>query len=192
MVHRIKFTLLIVLLSFCSCKHPDSSTEAPLTKLKQPIVDTEASQFTLPNLSHELKSLKDYRGKTVILNFWALWCAPCMAELPALSKMQQELSENGVSVVAINVDAPSKADEVRKTIKDNGYLFETLLDSEMTTVNNYGVTGFPETVFIDAEGKFFALRDPDEDILSTKFIRDREWGSETYLSIFRNYLADHK
>lgn len=168
-----------------ACDWLPGSTTTPLSRLEQPPAGTPAPSFTLPNISGQQKSLSDYKGKRVILNFWALWCAPCVAELPALSSLQQQLSTSDAVVVAINVDAPSKKDEVLQHVQQNGFAFETLLDPELSTVNQYGVTGFPETVFIDQQGGFLAVVDPNTKSLVTKFVGDRAWGSKAFVDLFR-------
>lgn len=168
-----------------SCDWIPGNQETPLSRMAQPPAGTLAPVFTLPNIANQQKSLNDYRGKRVILNFWALWCAPCVAELPALSTLQQQLNNSNTVVVAINVDAPNKKDEVIKYVQTHNFAFETLLDPELSTVNRYGVTGFPETVFIDENGYFFSIVDPDHRKLVTKFVGDRAWGNKEFVDLFR-------
>ena len=168
-----------------SCELLDSSSSS-FSSDGEPVAGDSAPDFQLTTLDGKNKTLQDYRGKTVILNFWALWCPPCVSELPALSNLQEELKDSDVVVLTINVDSPEQLDKVKAHLAENNFSFQTLLDPELSSVNKYGVTGFPETVFIDKNGKFFAVMDPTSNKASAKFIRDRQWDSPPYVDLFRS------
>lgn len=184
---KLSKLLVTAMLSFyvTACDWLPGSANAPLSRLEQPPAGSEAPDFNLPNIDGEQKSLGSYRGKKVILNFWALWCAPCVAELPALNSLQQKLDDNTI-IVAINVDAPNKRGDVIQHLKQNGFVFETLFDPELTTVNQYGVTGFPETIFLDQNSNFSAIVDPKTRSLTTKVIGDRKWDEKEYVELFNS------
>lgn len=126
-------------------------TEKP-EEIKKPEADIAfgelAPDFTLLNLDDEEISLSDYRGKIVLLNFWATWCGFCDAEMPDLNKLDDE--NDDVVVLAVNVGESKST--VEKYITKGGYEFEVVLDNKEQIVRTYLVGGFPTSYFIDEEG----------------------------------------
>lgn len=86
-----------------------------LTKTGAPQIETATlerlfnTQFA--DLTNQQQALKAYRGKVIVLNFWATWCPPCRQEMPAFSKIQDTLGENGIQVVGVGIDSPSAIKE---------------------------------------------------------------------------------
>lgn len=98
-------------------------------------------------------TLEDFRGRIVLLNLWATWCAPCVRELPALDKLQAQLEPAGVSVVALSVDREG-ADAVRRFYAQNGIRnLKVYVDPTMGAQNAFGADGFPTTILIDKLGR---------------------------------------
>jgi len=95
-------------------------------------------------------TLKDLRGKTVVLNFWATWCPPCVQEMPSLVQMQKKLADRGITVMAVSVDADESA--YRKFIADHKVELLTVRDPAQKSSNLYGTFKFPETYIIDRSG----------------------------------------
>jgi peroxiredoxin len=95
-------------------------------------------------------SLHDYRGKVVVLNFWATWCAPCVEEMPSLMKMQGELG-NKVTVLAVSTDASESS--YRQFLSDRHIRLLTAWDGAQKSNEAYGTVKFPETYIIDKHGK---------------------------------------
>jgi peroxiredoxin len=109
-----------------------------------------ASEFALVDLSGKTHRLDDYRGKIVLLNFWATWCKPCTTEMPAMQACYDKLREKGFVVLAINeLEDDTK---VREHIKQYGHTFPVLMDRDNQVANQYGVYGLPVSVFIDEKG----------------------------------------
>lgn len=108
----------------------------------------EAPDFTLKNLAGEEVSLSDYRGKIVLINFWATWCMWCDKEMPDLQRIQDENED----LVVLAVDVMEKEDEVKKYIEKGKYTFEVVLDEEGEIAQTYLVSGFPTSYFVDEEG----------------------------------------
>lgn len=99
------------------------------------------------------KTLKDFRGKTVLLNLWATWCAPCREEMPSLDRLQQELGSDVFQVVALAVDRTG-LDSARKFLE--GINVKSLaLYADPTTRSGSALkaVGMPTTILIDAEGR---------------------------------------
>lgn len=136
-----------------------------------------APEFSLNDLSGQKRSLADYKGKVVLLNFWATWCPPCLAELPALNRVAKKYKDKGLRVVTISCDSPDELEKVKKLQTENSYEFDILLDSEIATPSKYGVTGFPESFFIGANGQYLNFNDPEAKQITQRIISEREWDS---------------
>ncbi|MEI8013567.1 MAG: redoxin domain-containing protein [Nitrospira sp.] len=116
-----------------------------------PAVGMQAEDFRLTDLTGKEQSLSQYRGKVVLLNFWATWCKPCTTEMPAMQTAYDKLREKGFVVLAVNeLEDDAK---VREHIKQYGHTFPVLMDRDNKVANQFGVFGLPVTVFIDQEGR---------------------------------------
>lgn len=115
-----------------------------------PAVGTAAEDFRLVDLEGKQQSLDQYRGKIVLVNFWATWCKPCTTEMPAMQTTYDKLRGKGFVVLAINEleDEP----KVREHITQYGHTFPVLLDRDNKVANQFGVFGLPVSVFIDEKG----------------------------------------
>ena len=115
-----------------------------------PAVGMEAEDFQLTDLDGKPNRLSQYRGKIVLLNFWATWCKPCTTEMPAMQRTYDRLREKGFVVLAVN-ELEDDA-EVREHIKQYGHTFPVLMDRDNKVANQFGVYGLPVSVFIDEQG----------------------------------------
>ncbi|MCX7904864.1 MAG: TlpA family protein disulfide reductase [Caloramator sp.] len=106
-----------------------------------------ASDFSLQNLSGETVKLSDYKGKVVVLNFFATWCPPCKAELPGFVKMVDEYKGKDVQFVFVDIGEDKKT--VEDFLKANSYNIVPLMDYDGNIANIYGVRGIPTTFIID-------------------------------------------
>lgn len=131
-----------------------------------------APNFQLKNLAGQTVSLSDYRGKNVLLNFWASWCLPCKQEVANLEKLSK-LNPEKLVVLGLAVD--DHAEDVSKFITDYQVSFPIALDADSKVKDKYGVTGFPESYFIDREGKIKLILDPDKQTMEAKITGPREW-----------------
>jgi peroxiredoxin len=109
-----------------------------------------APDFSLPTLDGGAQSLSDYKGRTVILNFWASWCGPCRAEMPDMQVVYGELREQDLVVVGVNQGEPRQ--QVEAFVQEFGLTFPVLLDEEQGLARTYGVRAFPTTFIIDGDG----------------------------------------
>lgn len=101
-------------------------------------------------------SLADYRGKVVVVNVFASWCAPCIKEAPVLERAQRTLARRGGTVLGIAMhDARS---DTQKFVEDHGLTFPVLRDVDKAFADGYGVNGLPETFVIDRVGRIVALQ----------------------------------
>jgi peroxiredoxin/tetratricopeptide (TPR) repeat protein len=113
-------------------------------------VTKKAPDFTLRNMDNQNVSLSDYRGKVVLLDFWATWCGPCRAELPLFQKLMGTFKDDP-SVAFITISTDITAEVVKNFCKENKYTFPVLMDKGTTAA--YGVQGIPVLFVIDQDGK---------------------------------------
>ncbi len=110
-----------------------------------------APDFTLKLLDGGEFRLSDYRGRPVVLNFWASWCGPCRAEAPVLENAWQQYRDQGVMFVGIAVQDREEA--ARAFIKEFGLTYPMGLDVDDRVATLYQITGLPTSVFIDGSGR---------------------------------------
>ena len=123
-------------------------------------------------------SLADYRGKVVLLNFWATWCAPCRKEMPALQALQQDLGGDGFQVVTVATgrQAPAAITRFFDEIEVTG--LPRHRDPQMALARQMAVLGLPVTVLIDAEGREVA-----------RLTGDADWNSDSARAIIAALMA---
>jgi peroxiredoxin len=110
----------------------------------------EAPDFTLTDLNGKEHKLSDYKGKEVMLVFWATWCGPCRIEIPHIVELRKSISEDKLAILAIS----NESEEVIKNFVQTNNLNYTVLISKSTLPEPYSlVTGIPSSFFINSEGK---------------------------------------
>ncbi len=103
-----------------------------------------------------VRTIADWRGRGVVMNFWATWCAPCVREMPALDRLQAAVADDGIAVLTVSADrAGAKAVEEFYTVNGITHL-PVLIDKRMKLIRRLGVGGLPTTVLIDAGGRELA------------------------------------
>jgi cytochrome c biogenesis protein CcmG/thiol:disulfide interchange protein DsbE len=128
---------------------------------RPPRIGTAAPDFTVQDSDHTV-TLSQFRGKVVVLNFWATWCPPCVEEMPSLVQMQQKMKAKGVTVLAISVD--ENAGAYQRFLQDHNINLLTVRDQSQKSNNLYGTFKFPETYIIDRNG-----------VMRRKFIGPVDW-----------------
>ena len=114
----------------------------------------DSLNFSLPLTDGRNVTLSSYRGKVVILNFWATWCPPCRNEMPSMETLYQRFKNRGLELLAVNLGEDKAA--VQQFIRNNKYTFPVLLDSVQKTGRQYGISAIPASYIIDREGKIIA------------------------------------
>ncbi|KGM46356.1 redoxin domain-containing protein [Neobacillus niacini] len=111
-------------------------------------VGAKAPDFELKTLAGDTVKLSDLKGKKVMLNFWATWCPPCKAEMPAMEEFHKEAGDD-VVILAVNIDPHL---DVKAFVDENGITFPIPLDAEDKVNEMYQVLSIPTTYFIDTKG----------------------------------------
>ena len=116
-----------------------------------PVAGDLAPDFVLQSLGGATRKLSNYRGKIVLVNLWATWCPPCVEELPVLDQLVADYAGKGLVVLAVAGDDDPQA--VRDFVARSPVKFEVLLDTGGAIGTQYGISGYPETFFIDRQGR---------------------------------------
>ena len=112
-----------------------------------------APEFALQSLDGKTVHLSDYRGKAVVVNFWATWCQPCRVEMPWFVELQKQYGPEGLQILGISADEDISADEVGKFTKEMGINYPVLLGKENVAQAYGGIQFLPVTVYVDRDGK---------------------------------------
>jgi cytochrome c biogenesis protein CcmG/thiol:disulfide interchange protein DsbE len=124
-------------------------------------IGTQAPDFVVEDGAQKV-ALHDYRGKIVVLNFWATWCPPCVEEIPSLIQMNNQVRDKNIEIIAVSIDVDEAA--YKSFIKQHGVNFLTVRDPQQKSSTLYGTTGWPETFIIDKNG-----------VLRRKFVGPVNW-----------------
>jgi peroxiredoxin len=154
------FAVLLLICSELAVADPFEALEADA-----PGVRVAAPDFTLTSLEGATTTLSDYKGKVVLLNFWATWCLPCRKEMPGMQTLFQRYQKQGLAVLAVSADQGNISD-VRSFVKDLGLGFPVLSKSSAELRNTYEVVGLPMSYLIGRDGK-----------ISARIIGARAWDS---------------
>ena len=117
-----------------------------------PKTSQPAPDFVAKNLKGQRVKLSDFKGKVVLLNFWATWCGACIEEMASMQNLYSALRADGVEVVAISIDRWNE-DRIQEYVNDKNLTFPVLLDQDQKIRKQYHVMGLPTSYLIDGEGK---------------------------------------
>lgn len=132
-----------------------ASDSLPIARGAPIVAGDIAHEFALEDLEGATIRLSDYRGKPVLLNFWATWCAPCRLEMPELQAAYEAHADQGLQIIA--VDQGESAAEVEAFFDEFDLTLTPVLDREGLVSDVYGAVNLPSTFFVDAEGRVTAV-----------------------------------
>ena len=134
---------LAAVLAFAGCELPEPGGPGPV-----------APEFHLESLGGEALGLEDFRGQTLVIDFWATWCVPCLAQIPILNRFAQRHADS-VAVLGVSVDAEGR-EAVEEFIQEVPIEYPVLFGDE-ALARSYGAPGFPALAIVDAEGHIDSL-----------------------------------
>ena len=126
------------------------------------IINSKAPDFVLKDLNGKTVSLATFKGKVVLLNFFATWCPPCRAEMPALNKLQHALKSRGLEVVSVSTDR--SINDIKDFLERHRVDFPILFDADRNIAKQYRVFSMPTTFLINRNG-----------IIVEKFYGEYDW-----------------
>jgi peroxiredoxin len=174
MREKIIFNCLFVLLLLLILHFPAEGGEEDLfSKIKiSPIKgDKKAPDFSLKDLNGKKVGLKQFKGKIILLNFWATWCSPCKEEMPGLEVLHQKFKGKNFVLLAISVDYGGFK-PVQEFINKQHYTFSVLLDPKCEALDLFEIKGIPTTFIIDKKGRMVG-----------RAIGPRDWKSPEVFSL---------
>lgn len=113
-----------------------------------------APDFNLKDINGKTVKLSDYKGKKVILNFWAVWCKYCLMEMPDFNELNKELVKDNNAVI-LAVDVQETEEKVKEYLTSNNISLNVLMDADGAVSRTYGVSGYPTTFFINKDGSLY-------------------------------------
>ena len=139
-------------------EHVDASLDLPefraaMAKLEADDRQRQQADFTLTDLGGKSWTLRDLRGKVVLVNFWATWCPPCRKEMPDLEALYSRFHDQGLVILAISDEDSSK---VAPYIADHHFTYPVLLDPGRNVARQFIVQGIPKSFIYDREGRLAA------------------------------------
>lgn len=159
----------LMLSAYCLLFTAYSYAQPPSPYAVEKLLGQKAADFTLKDINGNPVSLSSFRGKVVLLNFWATWCPPCKAEIPSMNKLQQMLKSKGLVILAVSTDRAVA--DVKDFLKKNPVTFTVVVDYNLSVSRSlYKVFMMPTTFLIDKRGvivkKYFGEQDwTDPEIL---------------------------
>ena len=160
--------------------HADQATAAPLLKHLNLVAyrpGTTPPNFAGPALDGAQVSLATLRGKVVLVNFWATWCAECRPEMPVLERLHRDFASKGLAVVGINAREDRSA--IAAYASQLGLTFSLIVDPGGRNSDLYGVVGIPTTFLFARDGRAVGLA-----------VGPRDWGGAPARQLFELLLAE--
>ena len=148
---------LLLSLGIALCLASNVQAALPLPEMSHSFTSLKpakpASDFTLPDLDGKPVKLSDYRGKVVLVNFWATWCPPCRREMPSMERLSQQLKGQPFVILAVN-----QQEEADQVFAFTGQLepaptFPILFDRNSTVSHAWNVLGLPASFIVDKQGR---------------------------------------
>ena len=144
---KVIFLVAVMLFSAVSDNYAQDFLPWPVDK----IIGENAPDFILKDMSGKDVTLSSFKGKPIVLNFWATWCPYCRQERPYLKSLYEEYKDKDLVIIAVSLDRSSKT--VKRFLEQNPAPYMVLTDTEGMTVALYNIMGYPTTYLINRNGK---------------------------------------
>jgi peroxiredoxin len=151
--------LILILLAFLFL-----TAEAPSPWGIEELVNKQAPEFMLKDINGRDVALSSFKGKAVLINFWATWCPPCRAEMPALNKLYREYRDKGLTVIAVSTDRSMAS--VKNFLSKSPVDFPILMDPDGKVSRQFRVFSLPTSFLLDKNG-----------IILQRYLGEEEWDS---------------
>jgi thiol-disulfide isomerase/thioredoxin len=177
-MNRITSPLCGITLAWLAAMPAAAEDLPPLTHVLTPIAAPYlAPALKLADLDGKLHELVSFKGKLIVVNFWATWCPPCRREMPSLERLRQQLGDSGLEVIAVDV-----GEDVETVFAFTGQLdpaptFPMLLDKNSAVAQQWKVRGLPTTFVVDTDGRVIY-----------RAVGGREFDHETVVKQLRSHL----
>jgi thiol-disulfide isomerase/thioredoxin len=135
-----------------------------------------APELALKDINGRAHDLMAYRGKVVLINFWATWCEPCRQEMPSIQRLSEKLAGKPFVVLAVNVDEPES--RVRNFLNQTRFELPVLLDTNKSATRQWGARLLPVTFIVGADGR-----------VRYRVLGDMDWSSPKAMSVISELLA---
>jgi len=166
----IKFLIFFFCFSIFS-SIAQTNEDVPLNNMAINEKPKPISPIIFEDFSGNKIHLKDYRGKIVIINFWATWCTPCKNEMPSLDTLQQDTSFKNLQVFAVNMEQPNTI-KTKKFFDDlNIKELEIFFDRDLNFVKEFKLRGVPTTILINKKGEEIARIIGEVNFQDKKFLK---------------------
>lgn len=144
----LAFLALAATITLASCSQPTPEKTSRVSSNRKPAPD-----FTLTDANGASVKLSDFRGKVVLLNFWATWCGPCEVEIPWFVEFEQQYKSKGLEVVGVSMDEEGWA-AIKPFVAQHKINYRVLLGTDSVSQLYGGVESLPTTFLVDRDGKF--------------------------------------
>ena len=160
---------------------PEATRAAGIANFSPSDAPKPAPDTPFRNAAGERLTLADFKGRVLVVNFWATWCAPCIEEMPSLGRLAEIGKAEGIEVLALSADQTDLPDETLRGFLEKNAAggLAVYRDDGMAVARSLSVRGLPTTVIIDAEGNLRGT------VLGTA-----DWASDEALALIRSFRKD--
>ena len=151
----------------------------PLLPMQLHASNDALSRLSLVNVEEQPVALESYKGKVVLLNFWATWCPPCIKEMPSMQRLRDQFENQPFEVVAINVGETSTTVSSFMLELDTELTFPILLDLEAKSFGQLGLRGLPMTLLLDQHGN-----------VVEKVLGGRDWDTASSIQLIEDAVKE--
>tara|TARA_B110000438_G_scaffold299700_1_gene350449 strand:+ start:1410 stop:1949 length:540 start_codon:yes stop_codon:yes gene_type:complete len=148
-----------------------TNEDIPLNNIAINEIPKPISSVIFEDFSKKEINIKDFRGKLVIINFWATWCAPCKKEMPSLDKLYQDSNFKNLEILAVNMEQPNQL-KTKKFFSDlNIKKLNIFFDSRLNFVKEFKLRGVPTTILVNKKGEEFARIVGEVNFVDKNFVK---------------------